>query len=193
MDITQGSQSAIINWQGFDIGSQAQVNFAQPNASAVALNRVVGPNISRIEGQLSANGQVFLVNPNGILFGGGARVNAGAFVASTLNIRDADFLAGNYSFSGTGGAIENQGTITAAPGGYVAFIAPKITNAGTISAPQGTVAMGAGERVTPQLRRRPPGRPQRRRRHARHADRRTARPSAPKAAPSCSPLPGPRP
>ena len=148
MDITQGSQKAIINWQGFDIGSQAQVNFAQPNASAVALNRVSGPNISRIEGQLTANGQVFLVNPNGVLFGGGARVNAGAFVASTLNIRDDDFLTGNYSFSGSGGAIENRGTISAAPGGYVAFIAPRITNAGNVSAPQGTVAMGAGERVT---------------------------------------------
>jgi filamentous hemagglutinin family protein len=148
MDITQGSRSAIINWQGFDIGSQVQVNFAQPNASAVALNRVSGPNISRIEGHLTANGQVFLVNPNGMLFGVGARVNAGAFVASTLNIRDADFLNGNYSFSGSGGAIENRGSITAAPGGYVAFIAPQITNAGTVSAPQGTVAMGAGERVT---------------------------------------------
>ena len=148
MDITQSSQKAIINWQGFDIGSQAQVNFAQPNAAAVALNRVSGPNISRIEGQLTANGQVFLVNPSGVIFGNGARVNAGAFVASTLNIRDDDFLAGNYTFTGTGGTIENRGTISAAPGGYVAFIAPKITNAGIVSAPQGTVAMGAGERVT---------------------------------------------
>jgi len=148
MDITQSSQKAIINWQGFDIGSQAQVNFAQPNAAAVALNRVSGPNISRIEGQITASGQVFLVNPSGVIFGNGARVNAGAFVASTLNIRDDDFLAGNYTFTGTGGAIENRGTISAAPGGYVAFIAPKITNAGTVSAPQGTVTIGAGERVT---------------------------------------------
>ena len=147
LDVTQGSQRAIINWQGFDIGSQAQVNFAQPNSAAVALNRVSGPTATRIEGQLSANGQVFLVNPNGILFGGGARVNVGGLVASTLNIRDADFLAGNYSFTGSGGGIENQGTISAAPGGYLAFIAPKITNSGTLSAPQGTVAMGAGERV----------------------------------------------
>jgi len=147
LDVTQGSQRAIINWQGFDIGSQAQVNFVQPNSSAVALNRVSGPTATRIEGQLNANGQVFLVNPNGILFGGGARVNVGGLVASTLNIRDADFLAGNYSFNGSGGSIENQGTISAAPGGYLAFIAPKIINSGTISAPQGTVAMGAGERV----------------------------------------------
>ena len=148
MDVTQGSQRAIINWQNFDIGSQAQVNFQQPNSAAVVLNRVSGPTASRIEGQLSANGQVFLVNPNGVLFGGGARVNVGALVASTLNIHDADFMAGNNSFSGSGGTIENRGTINAAPGGYLAFIAPTITNSGTLNAPQGTVAMGAGERVT---------------------------------------------
>ena len=76
MDVTQSSQRAIINWQGFDIGSDAQVNFAQPGDSSVTLNRVSGPTVSRIEGQLTANGQVFLVNPNGVLFGNGARVDA---------------------------------------------------------------------------------------------------------------------
>ena len=147
MTINQGSQRAIINWQNFDIGSQASVNFQQPNSSAVTLNRAGGPNASRIEGQLTANGQVFLINPSGILFGSGARVNVGGLVASTLNIRDDDFLSGNYVFSGNSGSITNQGQITAAPGGYLAFISPSITNNGTISAPQGTVAMGAGERV----------------------------------------------
>jgi len=147
MEINQGSQRAIINWQNFDIGSQAQVNFLQPNASAVALNRVSGPTVSRIEGQLTANGQVFLINPNGVLFGSGARVSVGGLVASTLNIRDDDFLSGNYVFSGSGGSITNQGQITAAPGGYLAFVSPSITNNGSISAPGGTVAMGAGERV----------------------------------------------
>ena len=147
MTINQGSQRAIINWQNFDIGSQASVNFQQPNSAAVTLNRAGGPTASRIEGQLAANGQVFLINPNGVLFGSGARVNVGGLVASTLNIRDDDFLSGNYNFSGNGGSITNQGQITAAPGGYLAFIAPTITNSGTLSAPQGTVAMGAGERV----------------------------------------------
>ena len=147
MAIDQGSQRAIINWQNFDIGSQASVTFRQPDASAVALNRVSGPTASRIEGQLTANGQVFLINPAGVLFGHGARVHVGGLVASTLNIRDDDFLSGNYVFSGNGGSITNQGQITAAPGGYLAFISPTITNSGTVSAPQGTVAMGAGERV----------------------------------------------
>ena len=148
MDIAQDTQRAIINWQNFDIGSEARVYFFQPNDTSVTLNRVSGPTASRIEGQLTANGQVFLVNPNGVLFGGGARVNASALVASTLNIRDDDFLTGHYAFSGAGGAIENLGTISTTPGGYLAFIAPTITNAGTLSAPQGTVALGAGERVT---------------------------------------------
>ena len=69
---------------------------------------MLGNSSTEIYGQLKANGQVFLVNPNGMLFGGGARVNASAFVASTLNIRDADFLAGNYTFAGTGGSIDNS-------------------------------------------------------------------------------------
>jgi fibronectin-binding autotransporter adhesin len=147
MAIDQGSQRAIINWQNFDIGSQASVTFRQPDASAVALNRVSGPTASRIEGQLTANGQVFLINPSGVLFGKGARVHVGGLVASTLNIRDDDFLSGNFVFSGNGGSIANEGRITAAPGGYLAFISPAIANSGAVSAPQGTVAMGAGERV----------------------------------------------
>ncbi|HQR60327.1 MAG TPA: filamentous hemagglutinin N-terminal domain-containing protein, partial [Methylophilaceae bacterium] len=147
MDVNQGSQKAILNWQNFDIGSQAFVNFNQPNASAVALNRVSGPTASRIEGQLSANGQVFLVNPNGVIFGNGARVNVGGLAVSTLDIRDQDFLNGNYTFSGTGGAMTNLGDINAAAGGYLAFIAPAISNYGKLNAPQGTVAMGAGENV----------------------------------------------
>jgi filamentous hemagglutinin family protein len=147
MDIHQSSQRAIINWQNFDIGSQASVNFQQPNTSAIALNRVSGPTASRIEGQLTANGQVFLINPNGVLFGNGARVNVGGLAVSTLDIRDQDFLASNYTFSGSGGTINNQGQINAAPGGYLAFIAPNVSNSGSINAPQGTVAMGAGESV----------------------------------------------
>lgn len=138
MEITQGSQRATINWLNFDIGSRASVNVKQLDSSSVLLSRVTGPTASRIEGQLSANGQVFLINPNGVLFGKGAQVNVGGLVASTLNIRDQDFLSGNYVFSGDGGAITNQGKINAAPGGYLAFIAPNITNSGTISAPQGT-------------------------------------------------------
>ena len=98
--INQASQNAAINWQSFSIGQTEAVRFVQPNSSSVALNRVLGSDPSNILGSLSANGKVFLVNPNGILFGKGAQVNVGGLVASTLNITDSDFMAGRYRFAG---------------------------------------------------------------------------------------------
>ena len=102
-----------------------------------------------ILGNLSANGQVFLLNPNGVLFGAGAHVDVGGIVASTLGLSDADFLAGRYTFSGSGsGSVLNRGTIRAADGGYVALVGPRVANEGVITARLGTVALGAGEQVT---------------------------------------------
>jgi filamentous hemagglutinin family protein len=153
MDVTQSSQKAILNWQSFNIGSAAQVNFAQPNASAVALNRVLSSDPSAIYGKLTANGQVFLVNQSGVLFGAGSRVDVGGLVASTLNVSDADFMAGRYAFSSvlgnTGmGSVLNLGNITAAQGGYVALLSPEVRNEGIISASLGQVVLGAADAVT---------------------------------------------
>ncbi|MCD2514265.1 YDG domain-containing protein, partial [Comamonas endophytica] len=146
--ITQGSQNAAINWQSFNIGAGESVRFVQPNANAVALNRVVGGDPSSILGSLSANGKVFLVNPNGILFGRGASVNVGGLVASTLNITDSDFMAGRYRFAGSGTAgVNNQGRIDA-PGGYVALLGANVSNTGVIAARMGSVALAAGQAVT---------------------------------------------
>jgi len=146
--ITQTSQKAIINWQSFGIAANQSVNFKQPASSSVILNRVLGSDSSQIYGQLNANGQVFLVNPNGVLFAPGAQVNVGGLVASTKNITDQNFLSGNYKFSGSSSAsVVNRGTIRAPPGGYVAFIGGTIDNEGTISTPGGTVALGAGGSV----------------------------------------------
>jgi large exoprotein involved in heme utilization and adhesion len=116
----------------------------------VALNRVIGANPSSILGNLSANGKVFLVNPNGILFGNGAQVNVGGLVASTLNISDSDFMAGNYRFSGTSNStVVNQGTITTnGNGGYVALLGTNVNNTGTIIARLGTVNLAAGTDLT---------------------------------------------
>ena len=123
----------------------------QPNAASITLNRVVGGGPSNILGNLSANGQVFLINPNGILFGVGASVNTGGFVASTRNISNADFLNGNYTFSGTSSAeIINQGSINS-DGSYVALLGAQISNTGLISAKMGTVALAAGNAVTLDL------------------------------------------
>ena len=147
--VTQGSQNAAINWQNFSIGSGESVVFVQPNASSVALNRVTGSDPSSILGSLSANGQVFLVNPNGILFGKGASVNVQGLVASTLGISDADFMAGKYGFAGASTkAVSNLGSIAAADGGYVALLGASVSNQGTISARLGTVALAAGQGVT---------------------------------------------
>lgn len=150
MTVAQGSDKAILHWQGFDIGSQAVVHFEQPSASAVALNRVLAGDASRIHGRLTANGQVWLINPAGVVFGPGSRVDVGGLVASTLDIADEDFLDGKARFDRNGaiGAIINRGELTAADGGLVALLAPTVINEGVISARLGDVALAAGERIT---------------------------------------------
>ncbi|MEW6372268.1 MAG: YDG domain-containing protein, partial [Pseudomonadota bacterium] len=154
MTVHQGSDKAILNWQSFDIGANAGVRFVQPNANAVALNRVLGNDPSRIYGQLSANGKVFLVNQSGVLFGASARVDVGGLIASSLALPDGDFLAGRYTFSGSSdaGAVRNEGSIRTSDGGYVALLGPSVANTGSIVAPNGSVALGAGEQVGVDLR-----------------------------------------
>jgi filamentous hemagglutinin family protein len=147
--ITQSSQSLSLNWQSFNIAKSETVNFVQPSASAIAVNRIVDTNGSQILGQLNANGQVYLINPNGILFGQGAQINVGSLVASTLDVSDTSLSGNSHLFSGNGaGSIVNQGTLNAAKGGYVALLGNTVSNQGTITAPLGTVALGAGNAVT---------------------------------------------
>lgn len=146
--ITQASQNVAINWQSFNIGATESVQFVQPNSSSVALNRVLGPDPSSIFGSLTANGKVFLVNPNGVLFARGANINVGGLVASTLNVSDSDFMAGRYRFAGNSNAtVLNQGTINA-DGGSVALLGANVGNDGIIVARLGTVALAAGNAMT---------------------------------------------
>lgn len=147
--ITQSTPNVVINWQGFSIGAGHTVQFVQPTSTSVALNRVLGADPSVILGTLTSNGRVFLLNPNGILFGSGSSVNVGGLVASTMQLSDADFMAGNYAFSDAGaGSIVNQGSINAADGGHVALMGRSVSNQGVISARLGSVALVAGEAVT---------------------------------------------
>lgn len=133
MTVNQATNKAIINWQSFSIGSGETVNFIQPGATAIALNRVVGNNASTIYGTLTANGKVYLINPSGILFSSSAQVNVGGLAASTLNISDSDFLNGKYVFSGSGnGSVVNKGTITAT--NEAVLIGPRVANDGVIAA-----------------------------------------------------------
>ncbi len=155
LTVTQTSAKAVINWQDFSVGAGHAVRFDQPNASSVTLNRVVGTTASLIDGALSANGRVFLVNPNGVLFGAGAQVEVGGLVASTLALRDADFLAGNYVFDGAGaGIVANHGRIVAVgdgQGGFITMLAAQVVNEGTLQADRGSVALVAADRVTLDL------------------------------------------
>ncbi len=150
MNINQSTQSAILNWQTFNIGAQSLVNFTQPNSTSTALNRVLTTDPSQIYGSLSATGRVFLINPAGVLFGPSSSVNVGGLVASTMDIADNDFMARRYTFNrnGSTGSIITQGTITVAEGGFAALLAPEVRNEGIITARMGSVALAAGEKVT---------------------------------------------
>ncbi|HEY8879786.1 MAG TPA: autotransporter-associated beta strand repeat-containing protein [Roseateles sp.] len=144
--IQQGSDKAIVNWQSFSIAAGETLRVQQPGINSVLLNRVVGGDPSLILGQLQANGRVFLVNPRGIVFGRGSQVDAGSLVASTLDLSDTAFLAGNYRFSAGAGAggLQADGSISA-PGGTVALLAPQLSVGGSIAARR--VGLGAASTV----------------------------------------------
>jgi filamentous hemagglutinin family protein len=147
--IEQNSKVLALNWQSFDVGADQTVNFLQPGASSIAVNRILGNTASEIFGHLNANGQVWLINPNGVLFGQGAQVNVGGIVASTLDLDNSTLGSNSVRFAGDGkGKVTNQGSITAANGGYVALLGNQVSNQGVIRAQLGTVALGGGSAVT---------------------------------------------
>ena len=141
LNIDQSSQKAAINWQSFNIGANATVNFNQANANAIALNRISGNSASEIYGHLNANGMVFLLNPNGILFARGSQLNMGGLLATTMHLGDADFMAGNFQFSSNHvGSIINQGIINAT--GSIAFVGDSLNNQGQLSATSVSLVSG---------------------------------------------------
>jgi filamentous hemagglutinin family protein len=151
---------AIINWQQFSIGTNETTRFIQQSASSSVLNRVTGGDPSQILGTLQSNGRVFLINPNGILFGAGARVDVAGLVASTLRLSNEDFAAGRMNFTGDpakAAAVVNQGRISAGAGGSVVLVGSAVDNQGVITAPNGQIVLAAGSSVrvaeagTPQL------------------------------------------
>lgn len=150
MTVKQSSQKMIANWKTFNIGTNANVTFRQPNSDAVALNKIYDHNPSQILGSLSANGNIYLINPSGIVFGEGAQINVGGLIASSLKMRDKDFITGKYTFinNGHAGSVINQGNINAGNGGVVALIGPRVINEGNINAESGDVLLAAGKQVT---------------------------------------------
>ena len=153
LTVTQTSGSAVVNWQSFNVGKGNRVTFVQPDANAAILNRVTGQTSSTIAGQINANGQVYLINPNGIAITNSGTVKTGAFVASTLGISDDDFMAGKRTFTGNGtpAPVTNAGTITINRGGYMALIGGTVANSGVITVPMGKAALGSGEQATLDL------------------------------------------
>ena len=148
-NVTQKSEDVVIDWSSFNIGSGQTTQFLQPNAQAIAVNRVGGANVSQILGTLDANGRVVLINGNGVLFGKGAQVNVGSLIATSTDGSDSDVLSGRFSQAGKQTAhIVNQGEITAVSGGMVALVAPNVTNTGAVNAKLGTVALGAANKFT---------------------------------------------
>ncbi len=146
MTVHQRTPTLSINWNSFNISKNQTVSFLQPSASSIALNQIGGVSPSFIYGHLLANGQIFLINPSGIVFGKGAQVNVGGLIASTLDLVNKGFSnSGTLSFSGVSpGSITNNGLLKALPGGYIALLGQNVTSNGTVEAPRGTVTFGAG-------------------------------------------------
>lgn len=150
--IHQYTDRAVVDWQSFDIQNTESVTFAQPSTGAAILNRIHDTDASRIDGALTANGQVYLVNPNGMVFGKGAQVDVGSLVATTADTSNADFMKGGaVDFNKPGkpdAQIINQGTITVKEGGLAALVAPQVANSGIITAKAGTVTLAGAETAT---------------------------------------------
>ncbi|MDE2091868.1 MAG: filamentous hemagglutinin N-terminal domain-containing protein, partial [Gammaproteobacteria bacterium] len=150
--INQQSNRLAIDWSSFNVAPNETVQFNQPSVSAAALNRILDQNPSQIFGSIIANGQVYLLNPNGIVFGKSAVVNVGALFATGLNISDSDFMSGKLNFAALagqdGGYVINHGLLRAANGGSINLIGSSVFNDGIIVANLGQVNMAAGSAVT---------------------------------------------
>jgi filamentous hemagglutinin family protein len=148
-DIRQGSDRAVINWNSFDIGRGETVNHQMPRAESAGLHRVVGGHgASQLEGALNSNGNVYLVNPKGVVIHDGARINTGGFVATTHDIGDEDFIGGDLNFGirgEPGAAVVNGGEISVRESGYAALVAPTVRNDGVIAGRLANVALASGD------------------------------------------------
>jgi filamentous hemagglutinin family protein len=134
----------VIEWLSFQIAAGETVEFIMPSETSRVLNLINSGVPTEIMGTILGNGQVFLVNPSGVIFGQGAVVNVGALYAAAGNITTENFVNGVYRFSDARGVVENRGLLQ---GNLIALIGGRVANHGTISAPGGTVILAAGEQV----------------------------------------------
>ena len=142
--IINASNGSIINYRSFDIGASESVRFIQPDAASRVLNRISSANPTRIDGGLFANGRVYIVNPSGVIFGRNAVVDVAGLYAAAGKLSDRDFLRGRDRFTNLSGPVVNEGQITS---NFTALLGKSVLNAGSISAPEGTIVMAAGDSV----------------------------------------------
>src|SRR5262245_28795381 len=152
VEVFQRSSSALLSWEQFNIEKGEKTTFHQPSVDAVAINRTLQTDASRIFGSLVANGHVYLINPNGFLFGPDATVNTRALLATTT--ADGKQLAARYGFdpsatAAPGAKIENLGRLESGPGGFIYLLAPDVENgaSGVIVSPEGEIEIAAGATV----------------------------------------------
>ena len=148
LDIHQHTDKTIINWQKFDIDIDEHTQFHQPSSSATALNRVKSADPSSILGKLTANGNIILINPNGVFFGKDSVVDVNGIIATTADINNSDFMNGNLNFNIPGNpnaSVVNEGMITAKEAGLVGLVAPNVLNSGIITAKLGKVQLASGD------------------------------------------------
>ena len=143
--INQNTDKAIINWNSFDVNKGESVLFNQNSSSSIILNRVTNGLPTNIFGNISANGNVFILNQAGVLVGNGASINTNSFLAGAANINDNDFIAGKYNFYGAQGNIINNGSIKVQDGGYAVLMGKNVENNGLISAKLGKIYLSSGE------------------------------------------------
>lgn len=146
--ILQNTDRMAIDWQSYDVAADERVHYIQPDSTSVSLNRILSNYGSTIHGRIDANGQVILVNPNGIFFSESSVVNAGGILASGLRLDPSNFMNGDFSFralEGDGGVVINSGLLQAATGGSVNLLGRRVENNGLIQAELGTVSLAAGK------------------------------------------------
>ncbi len=154
LQVTQQSNTAAVNWNTFNIGSNAQVKFVDPSAQAVTFNRVTSPDPSIIAGRMTSNGQVVLINQSGVVFTKSAVVDVQSLVATTANITNDNIRAGRMVFDQPGkpgASIVNEGSITVGQTGLAALVAPRVVNNGVIQAKMGHVVLAGAEAATIDL------------------------------------------
>jgi len=155
--VSQTSDKAIINWSGFNLNNGEQLSIVQPSTSAMLLNRDISGRESVIDGAITANGRVWIINAQGVTFGSNARVNVGGLVASTLDVGDADFLDGDNRFNLTApiGHTSKIRTLTGAQlasTGSIALVTRQIDIArGSTITAGGQAILGSGRDVSLQF------------------------------------------